>query len=219
MVTQRTNVITASGDQVNITGTIFTVPTAITFLVANSGLGVQMSGQGVLISGQPVSISGQPVLISGQPIIVDPALSSGLNVIVQSGLGVVGSLSSSVSGQPVALVSGTIAINQSGLNVVVQSGLGIVPPAVTAVRARGQFLVTANSGGEALTSGVVTATIIRSLDGDIYVGGRDNIEMPYSGYGLLVQQGDTLSMPVNNFNLIKVCAAVSGNRIFYGGVD
>lgn len=226
MVMQRTNVITASGDQVNVTGTLFVSPVSFTFLIANSGLGVIMSGQGVLISGQQVEISGQPVIISGQPITVDAARSSGINVVVQSGLGVVGSLTVNVSGQPVtvsgqpvAIVSGSIVTGQSGLNVVAQSGLGVITPSVIAVRARAILLVTADSGGQTLVSGVITTAFVRSLDGEIYLGGNTGIDMPYSGYGILVQQGDRLSIPVNNFNLINVCAAISGNRISYGGVD
>lgn len=222
----RTNVITASGDYVVISGTVQITPVSFTFLLANSGLGVIMSGQGVLISGQQVEISGQPVLISGQPVTVDAVRSSGLNVVVQSGLGVVGSLTVNISGQPVnvsgqpiALVSGSIVVGQSGLNVVVQSGLGVVPPAVIAIRARPVMLVTANSGGETLVSGLVTTAFIRSLDGDFYIGGNAGVDMPYSGYGILLQEGDRISIPINNFNLINVCATVSGRRISYGGVD
>lgn len=203
MVTQRYNVTTASGDQVNVTGTLFTI---------------SLSAQAISVSGQPVSISGQPITLQSGTIVIGQ---SGLNVVVQSGVNVVGNFtaSASVSGQPVALTSGTIVIGQSGLNVVVQSGLPVIPPAVIAVRARAIFMVTAASGGATLNSGVVTGALIKSMDGDIYLGGTSDIDMPYSGYGILIQQGDTLSMPAANFNQINVCATISGNRIWYGGVN
>lgn len=260
MVMPKTNVITASGDLVNITGTVFAVPTAITFLVAQSGLAVQMSGQGVLINGQQVEISGQPVLISGQTVIVASGAEvtvlsgafvivqsgvnvvgsltasvsgqtvqlasgtivvaqSGLNVVVESGLGVIGSFTANVSGQPVSLTSGTIVIGQSGLNVIVQSGLGITPPKSLAIRVRAPQMLSDTSGGVTLVSGLVTKALIRSLDGDVYIGGVSGIDMPYSGFGMLLQRDDVLSLPLDNFNLLNGCAIVSGYRISYGGVQ
>jgi hypothetical protein len=179
MVMPKTNVITASGDLVNITGTVYAVPTAITFLVAQSGLAVQMSGQGVLISGQQVEISGQPV----------------------------------------ALVSGTIVTGQSGLNVVVQSGLGITPPKSLAIRIRAPQMLSDISGGVTLVSGLVTKVLIRSLDGDVYVGGVSGIDMPYSGFGMLLQRDDIITLPIDNFNLLNAYAIISGYRISYGGVE
>lgn len=223
MVMPKTNVITASGDLVNITGTVFAVPTAITFLVAQSGLAVQMSGQGVLINGQQVEISGQPVLISGQTVVVasgaEVTVQSGLNVVVQSGVQVVGSFTANVSGQPVALTSGTMVIGQSGLNVIVQSGLGITPPKSLAIRIRAPQMLSDTSGGVTLVSGLVTKALIRSLDGDVYIGGVSGVDMPYSGFGMLLQRDDVLSLPIDNFNLLNGCAIVSGYRISYGGVQ
>jgi hypothetical protein len=58
---------------------------------------------------------------------------------------------------------------------------------------------------------------VRSLDGDIYLGGSSGIEYPYNGYGMLMQQGDSMTLDVNNFNLVSVCAGVSGNRVSYVG--
>jgi hypothetical protein len=199
MVTPKTNVITASGDLVNITGVFFIA-----------------SGLVVGISGQPVEISGQPVaLVSGTIVTAQ----SGLNVVVQSGLGVTGSFTANVSGQPVSLTSGTIVIGQSGLNVIVQSGLGITPPKSLAIRIRAPQMLSDVSGGVTLVSGLVTKALIRSLDGDVYIGGVSGVDMPYSGFGMLLQRDDVLSLPIDNFNLLNGYAIISGYRISYGGVQ
>jgi hypothetical protein len=163
----------------------------------NSGtVVIGQSGLHVNISGQPVttSVSGQPVgLVSGAVVGL-----SGLQVIVQSGL---------------------LVIVQSGLQVFAQSGLHVVTAPASAVRARPVKLINNNSGGETLVSGGVISLILRSLDGDVYVGGSEGTEYPYSGYGLLMRQHDAVSFDVDNFNRVNVFAATSGHRVSYAGQD
>lgn len=232
-----------SGQPVALTsGTLVTGQSGL-HVVVESGLGVIISG-GTSVSGQPVAlVSGTQVGLSGLQVTTQ----SGVQVIVQSGLGVVGTFTASISGQPVALTSGTMVVDQSGLNVIVQSGLGVVgsfttsvsgqpvalvsgtqvglsglavttyPTPASVVRTRGILLITDASGGQTLASGGIISLSVRSLDGDIYAGGSVGIEYPYSGYGMLMQQGDTLSLDVGNFNLVSVCASVSGYRVSYIG--
>lgn len=245
-----------------------------------SGLGVLISGQVVSVSGQSVAlasgtvsfgqsglhvtayVSGQTAqMISGQALYVQMSgvtnELSGLNVVVQSGLGVVGSFSASVSGQPVALVSGTLVVSQSGLNVIVQSGLGVVgsfsasvsgqPVALTSgtivvgqsgisvifrsgtnmsvealpstgVRTRAILACTTNSAGTQLVSGVVHSVTIKALSGAMYVGGAAGVDMPYSGYGMLLAGGEAITIDVGNFNQVRVCAATNNDPISYIGI-
>jgi hypothetical protein len=79
-------------------------------------------------------------------------------------------------------------------------------------------MVSDSSGGVVLSSGEVREVTIRALDGDIYVGSPIGNDMPYSGCGVLIQQGDTASIPIDNFNNVAVFAATSGNRVSFGGV-
>jgi len=89
----------------------------------SSGLNVFISGAVVNISGQPVTISGGHVFVesgvylaSGIHVVADVDVSSGLHVVVESGLG--------VQVESGAHVVAAISVD-SGLNVVVESGLGV----------------------------------------------------------------------------------------------
>jgi len=197
-----------SGQAVFVSGTVSL--TSGGFVNIGSGVGVIAS-----ISGAIVTVSGQFVAVSG---IVD--LKSGAYVNVGSGIGVV----TSISGQAV-FVSGIVDL-KSGAYVNVGSGVGVVtsvsgnsvivgPP--TVIRARQVMFVNNNSGGQTLSSGGIVSLSLRSLDGDIYVGGSTGIEFPYSGYGMYMSQGDTIGLDANNFNLVSVFAAISGNRVSYIG--
>jgi hypothetical protein len=127
---------------------------------------------------------------------------SGDVVVVQSGVNVVGSFTAEVSGQPV----------------IIQSGIYIVSPPPTTVLARTPVPINSNSGGTTLTSGQTVEVLIKSLDGDIYIGSPVGSNMPYSGCGILIQQGDTITFPIGNFGFVSLFAATSGNRVSYGGI-
>jgi hypothetical protein len=158
----------------------------------------------VLASGQEVivSISGQQIdFVSGIAIAL-----SGLNVITT-----IPNINVNV---------GSVSVN-SGLGVIVQSGVNVInsqPSPPTVIRARSPIMVSDSSGGVILSSGQTREVTIRALDGDIYVGSPIGNDMPYSGCGVLIQQGDTASIPIDNFNNVAVFAAVSGNRVSFGGV-
>ena len=166
-----------------------------------------ISGETVVLAsgsviGGSTSISGQYIgLISGVAIAL-----SGLNVIAI------------ISGLSISLSSGTQISMNSGMGVVVQSGLYVIKQSPTVIRARSPLMVSDSSGGVILSSGEVREVTIRALDGDIYVGSPINDDMPYSGCGVLIQQGDTASIPIDNFNNVAVFATVSGNRVSFGGV-
>jgi hypothetical protein len=185
-------------------------------VIVNSGLQVVLQSGTIVVtttsvSGQPVAlVSGTQVGLSGLQVIVQ----SGLQTILQSGTIVVLASGSAVivstSGQPEALVSGT----QVGL-----SGLytNAYPVPAAAVRARLSQKFSDVSGGQILLSAGVTSVSLRSLDGDVWVGGAQGIDYPYSGYGMLMSIGDSLGLDVANPNLISVCATISGQRVAYIG--
>jgi len=151
--------------------------------------------------------SGAGVLISGQGV----TIASGLNVNIGSGVGV-----TIQSGIFVNVGSGIGVTVNSGINVII-SGQPITIAAPSIIRARLSMKVTDLSGGVTLASGGVTSVSLRSLDGDLWVGGSQGIEFPYSGYGMIMQQGDSLSIDAQNFNQISVVAIISGYRVAYIG--
>jgi len=206
-----------------------------------------ISGDAVSISGQPVTISGQQidfvsgivVELSGLNVVanlggINISLASGTQITIQSGIGVVTSVSGQVvqiSGQQVEIsgqavyVSGVVDILSgayinigSGIGVTVQSGINIFRPPPTVIRARSPLMVPDSSGGVILSSGETREITLRALDGDIYIGSPIGNDMPYSGCGVLIMQGDTVAIPINNFNAVSVFASVSGNRVSFGGV-
>ncbi|MBA7475657.1 hypothetical protein ES707_11029 [subsurface metagenome] len=183
-----------------------------------------------LISGGFVSalVSGTVALQSGGFVtagltsggFVTAALTSGGFVSVQSGLGVL------ISGQHVFVESGVHVVSLSGtFHVVVDTGVisvsgeTISVETPTAVLTRAILTPTADSGGTLLISGIVVAVTVKSLSGDIYIGGIAADDAPYSGYGFLLAAGEAWSLDIDNFNKIRVCAPVnSGDWVSYGGV-
>ena len=215
----------ASGIYVSISGQHVYVESGVylasgTCVAAASGLGVLISGQYVEIdSGLGVSISGQIVdVASGIEVIVE----SGLGVTIASGLGV------SISGQHVYVESGVHVVSLSGTvhvtvdnePIVKVSGQTIDTYTPTAVRTRDILTPTALSGGTLLLSGDVISVTVKSLSGDVYVGGVTSPDLPFSGHGLLLAAGEAWSLDIDNFNKIRVCAPVnSGDMVSYAGVN
>lgn len=131
-----------SGQPVQISGQHVFVESGAR-VVVQSGVGVvPVSGIGVTVqSGLGVSISGQHVFVeSGVRVVVQSGVgvvpASGVGVVVQSGYGVIlqsglfvnalvsGTVSTSVSGQPINVVSGFL--NSAGVSVATFSGLRVV---------------------------------------------------------------------------------------------
>ena len=77
---------------------------------------------------------------------------------------------------------------------------------------------TSDSGGTIITSGAVKAATVKALSGDIYVGGSVAEDMPYSGHGFLLSQGEAWSLDIDNFGRIRVFPVISGAWVSYGGV-
>ena len=190
-------------------------------------------GDGGFFFSPAVNVSGTVIkLASGSQVGL-----SGLQVIVQSGVNIMGTLTASVSGQPVsisgqpvsvsgqpqALVSGT-QVGLSGLQVIVQSGVNIIPYIPTQNITGPYVMVTANSGGAILASGTIIAVMIKALStnsGVIMVGGSSY--MPYyvsniNAQGFPLNPGDTMGKSINNLNAVKLCAAVSGDLVAYDAV-
>jgi hypothetical protein len=209
-----------SGDAIDISGQVVNI----------SGQTVVVAG-GVSVSGQPIDfVSGIVIELSGLNVIanlggVNLSLASGTQITMQSGVGVV----TSVSGQVVAIsgqavyISGVVDILSgayvnigSGIGVIVQSGIEIVKHVPTLIKARPIVLVQSGSGGQVLSSGQIQEATIRSLDGNIYIGGT--IDMPMSGVGVLIMQGDAIGIPIDDFSSIRVCSETSGHRVTFGGV-
>jgi len=152
---------------------------------------------------------------------VTAALTSGgfVTAMVASGLGVL------ISGQHVFVESGVHVVSESGtLHCVIDTGVvqisgevvGIETP--TAVRTRDILVVSSNSGGTLLLSGDIKGATVKSLSGDIFIGGTTTPDMPYSGHGLLLAAGEAWSLDIDNFNKIRACAAVNGDWLSYAGV-
>lgn len=194
-----------------------------------SGIGVQISGQVVEVSGQPVSLVSGTVVIgqSGLNVVVQSgapvSIQSGTWVNIGSGIGIIQPASSlsgqyvQISGQGV-LISGQTIVVASGVYTIPQSGLGILIGGGPGVRTRAILAVSNVSGGVTLVSGIVRSVTLKSLSGAIYVGGATGIDMPYSGFGMLLAGGEAITLDVNNFNLINACAATSGDPVSYIGV-
>lgn len=167
----------------------------------------QISGQLVAISGDILSrISGQTVyaLISGQPVMV-----SGIVALSPAKVEVSGTIISKVSGETIISKISGEAVKISGEKV------DIIAP--TTIRTRAILIPSSASGGTALASGVVVSVTIKSLSGDVYVGG--STEPPYSGYGFLLAAGEAISLDISNLNAVRVCSNVSGGWCTYVGVN
>ena len=160
-------------------------------------------------------------LVDSSGVIISPTnplwiQSSGQGVILPSTQQI------QISGQGTFLPA-TQVVKISGDMVVVASGgiTGVTATvtALTSIKTGAVKRVTGVSGGTVLFSGVVQSVTMKSLDGDIYVGGSGN-NRPYSGFGFLLDKGEGVSFDVSNFDAIYVCApATSGNRVSFYGVN
>ncbi|KKN87077.1 hypothetical protein LCGC14_0263470 [marine sediment metagenome] len=181
------------------------------------------SGARVLVSGQMVQVASGPfIAVSGQGVML-PATQvvkvSGETVFVASGARVL------VSGQMVQVASGPF---------VAVSGQGVMLPATQVVKVSGETVsievpgavitgallaVPSGSGGTIVTSGAVKSAIIKSLSGDVFVGGSVATQMPYSGFGFLLAYGEAVSLDIDNFGRARVVANISGDFVTFIGVN
>ena len=146
---------------------------------------------GLFVSQVPATLSGLYIQMSGQGVIVNSQ--SGLNIILQSGTGVI---TQTISGYEVSVAP------------------------LMGVRTRAILAITTNSGGQVLASGNIHSVTVKSVavSADLYIGGAQGIDYPYSGYGLRLAPSEAITLDVNNFNLISVCATVANDPVSYIGV-
>jgi len=184
--------------------------------------GVQVSGA-VQVSGEVSLPSTQPVKISGETVKAEQHGTWGVQV---SGAVIVsGDVSTSVSGDIVkaeqqgpwgvqvsgaVIVSGDLTASVSGQPVDIIVPTDIITNAVTTV---GSI-----SGGTILTSADCISVTVKALStnsGDIYIGGYTAGNMPYSGYGLLLEPGEAINIDIDNIGKIHAFAEVSGDKVTY----
>jgi hypothetical protein len=182
--------------------------------------GVSVTGQVSLLSGGYVNIGSPTTLmsglitrnISGMSVSV-LGMQSGNYVNIGSGVGVIATL-----------VPASTA-NLSGLNVRIESGtsVNLTLASPTGGRARAPLIVGSFSGGITLLSGDAKSVLIKALPAntnDIYVGftGPGTVDKPYSGYGYILQKGESLALDINSMASVSLFAAYSGDKVTYMGV-
>ena len=184
---------------------------------------------GTIISGQRIRVEGfystsgdwRPISVnaSGElPISVSVTATadiSGQAVWVGSGE-IISKISGEVvniSGQPVSVTISEVSITSGEIHIM-SGNINIDTPST--VRIGNTATVGSISGGISISSGIIKSVTVKSLSsnsGDLYIGGY-----PYSGYGLLLEAGESISLDINNLNLIHVYAVVSGDKISYMGI-
>jgi len=125
-----------------------------------------------------------------------------------------------ISGETILTsVSGNVlTVLQSGAPMVRVSGtVDIVTP--TEVKTGLLRIVTAASGGAVLHSGAIKSATVKAvtLSGDIYVGGATN--RPYSGFGMVLKDGEAVNLDIDDFSKIYVFATISGDMVSFAGVN
>ena len=136
-----------------------------------------------------------------------------------------GEVISKVSGETViGKVSGETIIGKVSGEVVKVSGETVSITTPTAVKTGLTRMVTADSGGAVLHSGSVLSVNIKSLSGDVYIGGATDRPVAVSGYpfssiGFLLAAGEAKSIDIDNFDRIYLCAVKSGDAVSFMGVS
>jgi len=184
---------------------------------------------GTVISGQHIRVEGfystsgdwRPITVnaSGElPISVSVTATadiSGQAVWVGSGE-VISKISGEVvniSGQPVSVTISEVSVTSGEIHIL-SGNVNIDTPST--IRIGNTVTVGSISGGITVSSGSVKSVTLKSLSsnsGDLYIGGY-----PYSGFGLLLEVGEAICLDINNLNLIRVYAVVSGDHISYMGI-
>ena len=155
-----------------------------------------ISGQAVWVgSGEITILSGEVVAqISGQPV--------------------------SISGQPVQATVTVSEVSVSSGEIHIMSGEVEIKPLEDVV-VGSLVTVPSTSGGITLGTQAINSLTIKSLSknsGDIYIGGSKAGNMPYSGYGLLLEPGEAINLDIYNLSAIKIYATVSGDKVTYIGL-
>lgn len=111
-----------------------------------------------------------------------------------------------ISGETVNLASGASVITNAANTVVINNS-------------GNPLVLTDLSGGVSLWSGVVKTVTLKAPSansGDVYIGGHENGQMPYSGQGLPLEPGDVVVITINQLGHVKCMGVVSGfTRLAY----
>jgi hypothetical protein len=177
---------------------------------------------------------------------IEVVTSSGIGVVPQSGIGVV--VQSGVHVEQVDVLHSGVVTVLSGLHVWVsgqhmyqESGAFVTSKNVSGGDALqlsvpdtvdiGSFISGASltnpmplediSGGLPLHSGQVRSVVVKSLStnsGDLYIGGHNADQMPTSGYGLLLEAGEAVTLDIQQVGYVKAFAECSGDKVTWLGV-
>jgi hypothetical protein len=94
-----------------------------------------------------------------------------------------------------------------------------VPTNVIINNSGNPLLLNDSSGGVSLWSGVVRSVVViapTTNSGDVYIGGSVAGQMPYSGQGLPLSPGASVTIEINQLGHIKCVGTVSGfSRLAY----
>uniref|UniRef100_A0A6M3JMF3 Uncharacterized protein n=1 Tax=viral metagenome TaxID=1070528 RepID=A0A6M3JMF3_9ZZZZ len=116
---------------------------------------------------------------------------------------------------------GALVVASSGQDYVLVKTSGEAPYTPAQGKSNLLLAVGSISGGIALASGAcLTVTVIAPSknSGDIYMGYSTSGQLPYSGYGAMLEPGASVSIPIANQGLVKGFAQVSGDKLSYTSV-
>ena len=216
--------VRVSGETITVNGTVaVTSGTGVRIsgdtIVLTSGAGVRVSGETItVVSGTGVRVSGESVIVrSGQV-----QITSGIVVAKVSGETVVTTVSGNILTAANTL-SGNVAVG----GVTSLSGIAMLTaePVKSLFVAYNTLPITALSGGTQLLSGDSRTVVIRNVGKSgtsMFIGSSGTNRAPWmetnkSGRGWRVDDGDSLTISINNPNLIRVVTltATSGEPVTY----
>lgn len=163
------------------------------------------------ISGQPVNLvsgTGPISIMSGLYLASGISIAGNFSTTVSSGLSLASGLVPNISGQSVALYSGSNNVREVG-STIINSNLS------------GAYIITGNSGGSVLFSaGPLISATLRSASGNtvMFIAGLGN-NVPSNNVGIPLYGNETLTFKVANFNAISAFASTSGQILNYVGLQ
>jgi len=106
-------------------------------------------------------------------------------------------------------VSGTVAISGS-VDIAIPSAVVINDTAINPQP------ITANSGGEMLTSAAIISVIVKACTSNadaVFIGGYN--DQPNSGIGLEMYAGEAVNVDIDELGKVWACALTSGDKVSY----
>lgn len=152
-----------------------------------------------------MSLISPSISYSGSPLTVTFASGTAVSTTVTlSGATI------NISGAPVKISGETVIGKISGQPTTITSATSVITAA--------HLVVTAASGGTQLGSNTVFRATVRynpSQSGFMWLGSTTN--PPVSGTGLMLSTGDSYTADINNTNLLRIVATISGEKASYIG--